>query len=227
MVNLLQGRSPVHYVAISSGTAWTISRWHKTSSSRNREKTRHSISVDTVPLRYLRKQPCRWGRPICSRWSPLWYYTPIQNRRSYRASFARMWTLHSGTWRNLQTLVSTTWIRIYSSVFHKEYLELRRRFCAACDLTWPFTNAYSFQIGMANSPTCDNCSCEETIAHFLCECPRFSAPRKELSRVLDELDKHSLSEEQVLGHWPRPSLAQKALKALLRFLRRTGLRDRL
>ena len=90
-----------------------------------------------------------------------------------------------------------------------------------------FTNAYSYLLGMANNSTCNHCSCEETISHLLCECPRFSAPRQELSNALDKLDNRPMSEQRVLGPWPSRSSAQKALKALLRFLRTTGLRDRL
>ncbi|XP_077518600.1 uncharacterized protein LOC144128778 [Amblyomma americanum] len=31
-----------------------------------------------------------------------------------------------------------------------------------------FTNHYDFRMGMANSPACESCACEETIAHLLC-----------------------------------------------------------
>uniref|UniRef100_L7LY72 ribonuclease H n=1 Tax=Rhipicephalus pulchellus TaxID=72859 RepID=L7LY72_RHIPC len=132
-----------------------------------------------------------------------WHSTEFTNARLHNLDPNLQLRLPSGITRAEETLLCRLWLGV------------------------AFTNAYSFRIGMASSPTCDNCSCEETIAHLLCECPRFKAPRKELSKVFDRLDNRPLSEEKVLGHWSKPSSARKALRALLRFLRTTSLRDRL
>lgn len=90
-----------------------------------------------------------------------------------------------------------------------------------------FTNAYSFRIGMADSPACDNCGCEETIKHLLCDCPRYNVARKVLATALEKLDDRPFSEDKVLGHWSRRVSALKALRALLKFLRTCELCDRL
>ncbi|XP_070384470.1 uncharacterized protein, partial [Dermacentor albipictus] len=90
-----------------------------------------------------------------------------------------------------------------------------------------FTNSYSFRIGMADSPACDTCGCEETIAHLLCDCPRYNVQRKVLVTVLEKLDNRPFTEEKVLGHWSRRVSPLKALRALLKFLRTSDLCERL
>lgn len=90
-----------------------------------------------------------------------------------------------------------------------------------------FTNAYSHRMGMAESPMCDSCMCEETIEHLLCTCPRYDVQRLSLRTTLNRLDSRPFSESKILGPWLHPSLAQKALRALVLYLKCTGLRDRL
>lgn len=91
-----------------------------------------------------------------------------------------------------------------------------------------FTNAYSYLIGMAVSDACDVCDTPETIRHVLCECPRFSSERRQLSSALQKIDsRRPFSEEKILGHWPSPSSTHKATKALLCFLKATDLYKRL
>lgn len=91
-----------------------------------------------------------------------------------------------------------------------------------------FTNAYSFLIGMAASDECEVCGTPETIRHLSCDCPRYSSERKMLSSTLCSLDsRRTFSEEKILCHWPSPSTAHKATRALMRFLRATNLNRRL
>ncbi|XP_077520251.1 uncharacterized protein LOC144130107 [Amblyomma americanum] len=45
--------------------------------------------------------------------------------------------------------------------------------------------------------------------------------------IQEHLDLRPLKETKILGHWPRWSWAAKASKALLRFLKTSGLHDRL
>lgn len=90
-----------------------------------------------------------------------------------------------------------------------------------------FTNSYSFLIGMADSANCSTCGVEETTRHLLCDCPRYDDERIALRTALGHLDDRPFTEEKILGPWPRASAMCRATKALLRFLKNTGLYDRL
>lgn len=90
-----------------------------------------------------------------------------------------------------------------------------------------FTKAYSALIGTIDSATCEMCDTDETLDHLLCHCPRFVEERKTLAETLRQLDDRPLSIQTLLEHRPHRSSAHKALKALLRFLKMTGLRERL
>uniref|UniRef100_L7M0C3 Putative tick transposon n=1 Tax=Rhipicephalus pulchellus TaxID=72859 RepID=L7M0C3_RHIPC len=90
-----------------------------------------------------------------------------------------------------------------------------------------FTNAYSCLIGMASSAACNICACEETLEHILCHCPSYQAQRRGMEAKLRHLYSRPLTEKKILGPWPTVSHMRKATKALLCFLRTTGLHERL
>lgn len=90
-----------------------------------------------------------------------------------------------------------------------------------------FTKAYSFLLGMSDTPICDSCNCEETVEHVLCFCHLYETERDLLRSVLDRLDSRPFSETKILGPWPHASQAYKATRALLQFMKSTGLSDRL
>ena len=90
-----------------------------------------------------------------------------------------------------------------------------------------FTKAYTTLIGTTDSAACDVCGTEENIEHLLCHCPRFASERQVLSNALRRLDDRPISVQVLLEHRPHVSTAHKAVKALLCFLRRTGLCERL
>uniref|UniRef100_A0A131YXR6 Tick transposon n=1 Tax=Rhipicephalus appendiculatus TaxID=34631 RepID=A0A131YXR6_RHIAP len=105
-----------------------------------------------------------------------WNFTEFTNARLHHLDPDLKLRLPSGISRAEETLLCRLWLGV------------------------AFTNAYSFLIGMASTSTCNNCSCEETIAHLLCECTRFNAPRRELTEALDRLDDRPLSEQRILEH---------------------------
>lgn len=90
-----------------------------------------------------------------------------------------------------------------------------------------FTKAYSTLIGVTDSAACEVCGTDETIDHLLCHCPRYAQERQELANALKKLDNRTLSVQVLLEHRPHRSSAHKAVKALLCFLRTTGLCQRL
>uniref|UniRef100_A0A131YZP8 Tick transposon n=1 Tax=Rhipicephalus appendiculatus TaxID=34631 RepID=A0A131YZP8_RHIAP len=90
-----------------------------------------------------------------------------------------------------------------------------------------FTNAYSFKIEMADNAECNDCAVDETIEHILCCCPTYANERLHLRTALHQLDGSVFTVEKVLGPWGCPSQLHKATKALLRFLKDTGLIRRL
>uniref|UniRef100_L7LSY4 ribonuclease H n=1 Tax=Rhipicephalus pulchellus TaxID=72859 RepID=L7LSY4_RHIPC len=90
-----------------------------------------------------------------------------------------------------------------------------------------FTKAYTTLIGVTDSSVCEVCGTEEDIDHLLCRCPRFASERRTLSAVMRRLDDRPLSVQMLLEHRPHRSSANKAVKALLCFLRTTGLCERL
>ncbi|XP_077486022.1 uncharacterized protein LOC144097112 isoform X2 [Amblyomma americanum] len=62
--------------------------------------------------------------------------------------------------------------------------------------------------GMADSPACAICGCDETTAHIHWECPAYSAERQSIFRALEHLDLLPLTETKIpTGHWPRRSSA--------------------
>lgn len=90
-----------------------------------------------------------------------------------------------------------------------------------------FTKSFSHRIGMADSSMCESCNCIETIEHLLCHCAQFDEDRRTLQCALNRLDDRPFNEAKILGAWSRSTSAQKATRALLRYLTATSLRDRL
>lgn len=90
-----------------------------------------------------------------------------------------------------------------------------------------FTKAYSFLIGMASSTHCDACGVEETIEHVFCRCPQYLTQRRVLTAAITRLDNRPFTIETVLRHRSLSSASQKATKAILRYLKDTGLHERL
>nr|XP_054924737.1 uncharacterized protein LOC129383839 [Dermacentor andersoni] len=83
--------------------------------------------------------------------------------------------------------------------------------------------AYPFHIGMGDSPMCDSCGTTETIGHILCICPQYDVEREVFRTALIQLDSRQFSVIKILGPWPFASMAQKATKTLLKYLKSTGL----
>lgn len=90
-----------------------------------------------------------------------------------------------------------------------------------------FTKAFAFRIGMEDSAACGHCGSDETIEHVLCHCPRYSVQRRQLAAALARLDDRPLSEQSVLERRHDLCAHRKSVKALLNFLRGSGLLYRL
>lgn len=88
-----------------------------------------------------------------------------------------------------------------------------------------FTRRYKHLIGVTSDPDCETCHVPETISHVLCHCPRYAHPREQLARTLARLDCRVVSEEVLLGPWPDAKRSHKAFKAVLTFLRSSGLSE--
>lgn len=65
------------------------------------------------------------------------------------------------------------------------------------------------------------------IDHLLCHCPRFASGRRTVSDALRRWDDGPLSLQMLLEQRPHRTLAHKAIKALSRFFRATGLYESL
>lgn len=90
-----------------------------------------------------------------------------------------------------------------------------------CPLYWLYDHQPDYDA------ECDVCCTKEDIDHLICHCPRFASERQKLSDALRQLDDRPLSVQMLLEHRHRLSSAQKAVKAVLCFLRTTGLCDHL
>ncbi|XP_054918846.2 superkiller complex protein 2 isoform X2 [Dermacentor andersoni] len=90
-----------------------------------------------------------------------------------------------------------------------------------------FTKSYSFRIGMADNALCNACLCEETLEHILCDCPEYNVQRQSLAFVLAHLDNRPLSVATIFTYRRQKTSQVKATKALLRFMKETGLDKRL
>uniref|UniRef100_L7LXV3 Putative tick transposon n=1 Tax=Rhipicephalus pulchellus TaxID=72859 RepID=L7LXV3_RHIPC len=133
-----------------------------------------------------------------------------------------LWHSPTYTSARLHTLDPDLKLRIPSGLSRRHSTLLARLWLGVA-----FSNAYSFLIGMSDSPLCEVCGCSETVAHLLCDCTRFNSERDTLSAALRQLDNRPLTEFKILGPWPTRSATRAALRALLRFLEATGLSEKL
>lgn len=80
---------------------------------------------------------------------------------------------------------------------------------------------------IAYSAPCDKCRSRETIAHALCDCLQHYSQRQSLSAELPRADDWPLSEHTILECWNVRVSQEKSTMALPKFLRTTGLFQRL
>lgn len=161
--------------------------------------------VETIPL--SRSDAARQLRAIAqeitlSLWSTSSSQT-IRNSRQHHLPSLRHFRLPPKLSRAEATLLYRLWLRV------------------------AFTNSYSFLIGMADSPLCDTCRCEETLQHIICDCPRYDIQRQSLASALAHLDLRRMSVDVILECRPHRTLQLKVTKALLQFLKATDLHKRL
>lgn len=71
------------------------------------------------------------------------------------------------------------------------------------------------------------CHIPETNEHVLGNCPCYAHFRVKLATSMVRLDNRALSEDILLGPWPDPQYSNKAFKAVLAFLKSSGLAARL
>lgn len=133
-----------------------------------------------------------------------------------------MWNTPGFRYTRLHRLDPSLRLRIPSGLSRIETTALCRLWLGVS-----FTNAFACRIGMADSAACDSCDSEETIEHILCHCPRYSSQRQSLVTTLARLDDRPLSEQTILECRLMRSSHQKAMRALLRFLRTSDLLERL
>lgn len=86
-----------------------------------------------------------------------------------------------------------------------------------------YTNYFRFKTKQAASPLCTLCDVREDLNHVLCECTRYRAARTSLLVSLGLPLSRGLTLSDVLGPWTNSKRASRATKALLSFLRSTGL----
>uniref|UniRef100_L7M3W2 Putative tick transposon n=1 Tax=Rhipicephalus pulchellus TaxID=72859 RepID=L7M3W2_RHIPC len=157
-----------------------------------------------VPIPLSRTDAARQLQSLARRLTLLqWNTQGFSNSRVYSIYPNLQLRLPSGLSRRDETLLCRMWLGV------------------------AFTNAYSHLIGMANSAACNSCGREETIEHILCHCPSYQTHRRVLGAKLDRLDARPLSEKKILGPWSTASDMHKATKALLSYLKATGLHERL
>lgn len=83
------------------------------------------------------------------------------------------------------------------------------------------------RLGIACSPSCPHCPAIETLAHALCEFPEHAQARTVLKTSYGKLRLPSSTPSNLLFPDCRLSLRESAFRAILNFLKDTGLSDRL
>uniref|UniRef100_A0A131YPE3 Tick transposon n=1 Tax=Rhipicephalus appendiculatus TaxID=34631 RepID=A0A131YPE3_RHIAP len=90
-----------------------------------------------------------------------------------------------------------------------------------------FTRRYAHLIGRVDSPNCERCPVVETLTHLLCDCPLYVSQRKMLVSTLAGIGVNTLSETNILSAMSDQTASRTATRALIDFMKNTGLDSRL
>lgn len=150
---------------------------------------------------------------------------PFSRRDAARLVATESWRLQRSLWcdpnhqyRPLHRIDPTCVFRIPHNLnrWHRNCLHRIR-------LNVSYTNYFLHKIGIASRPLCSTCDVCENFEHLVTSCQRFTAHRRTLRNNLSLPKETTLRLEHVLGPWCDGSSAARATKALLTFLKDTGL----